>query len=191
MDKSIEMDKTMEPEDADGQEGHGLEDLELTLPTEQQVRELREKAAKSDEYRDRMLREAADFENYRKRAARERQDAVTFANESLFQKLIPVLDNFEMALAATSNDADGANSVRAGIVMISSQLKAALASAGLEEIDAAGKVFDPNLHEAVSEEETANAPEGHVVRQIRKGYKLKNRLIRPAGVVVAKKPASK
>jgi molecular chaperone GrpE len=60
----------------------------------------------------------------------------------------------------------------------------------LEEIDAAGKVFDPNAHEAVSQQETSEAPEGHVVQQIRKGYKFRNRLIRPAGVVVAKKPAS-
>ncbi len=71
--------------------------------------------------------------------------------------------------------------------MISNQLKSVLADSGLEEINAAGQAFDPNLHEAVSEEATDEVPEGHVVRQIRKGYRFRNRLIRPAGVVVAKK----
>jgi molecular chaperone GrpE len=94
-----------------------------------------------------------------------------------------------MALAATTSD-PAAQSLQAGIVMISNQLKSVLAEAGLEEIDANGKPFDPNLHEAVSEQETPDAPEGQVVRQIRKGYKFRNRLVRPAGVIVAKKPAA-
>ena len=72
--------------------------------------------------------------------------------------------------------------------MILQQLKSALAEAGLEEIDAAGKTFDPNLHEAVSQQETTSVPEGQVVQQLRKGYKLRERLLRPATVVVAKAP---
>jgi molecular chaperone GrpE len=157
--------------------------------TPEQIGELRERAAKAEENWDRFVRQTAELENYKKRAARERQEAVTYANEALLQKLIPTLDAFEMALAATKPDA-ASQGLRAGIVMVSSQLKSALAEAGLEEIDAAGKVFDPNAHEAVSQQETSEAPEGHVVQQIRKGYKFRNRLIRPAGVVVAKKPAS-
>ena len=74
--------------------------------------------------------------------------------------------------------------------MVYNQLKSALADAGLEEIDARGKVFDPNLHEAVSQQESAEVPEGEVIQQIRKGYKFRNRLVRPAGVIVAKKPAA-
>jgi molecular chaperone GrpE len=73
--------------------------------------------------------------------------------------------------------------------MVHQQLKSALAEAGLEEIDAQNKTFDPNLHEAVSEQETAETSEGQVVQQLRKGYKLRDRLLRPASVVVAKKPA--
>ena len=149
--------------------------------TPEQIEQLKERAAKADEYRDRLLREAADFENYRKRAARERQDAVTFANESLLRKL--------MALAAASDGA-AAQSLQAGVLMVYNQLKSALADAGLEEIDARGKVFDPNLHEAVSQQESAEVPEGEVIQQIRKGYKFRNRLVRPAGVIVAKKPAA-
>jgi molecular chaperone GrpE len=80
--------------------------------------------------------------------------------------------------------------LQAGIAMIQQQLKGVLAEAGLEEIDANGKPFDPTLHEAVSQLETADAPEGQVVQQIRKGYKLRDRLLRPAAVVVAKKPSA-
>ena len=74
--------------------------------------------------------------------------------------------------------------------MIQQQLKSALLETGLEEIDATGKLFDPTLHEAVSQQETAEVPEGHVVQQLRKGYKLRERLLRPATVIVAKSPAA-
>lgn len=156
-----------------------------------QIEELKTKAAKADEHWDRLLRATADLENFKKRAARERQDAIRFANASLFEKLIPALDNFDMALAAAQNAEGGSvESLKAGITMIHTQLKNALAEAGLEEIDAANQRFDPNLHEAVSQEESAETPEGQVVRQLRKGYKLRERLIRPASVVVARKPAT-
>jgi molecular chaperone GrpE len=151
--------------------------------------ELKNRAARADETWDRFLRLTADFENYKKRAARERQEATSFANENLLAKLVPVLDAFEMALAAASQD-PAAKSLQAGIVMISNQLKSVLAEAGLEELDATGKPFDPNLHEAVSQQESADVPEGQVIRQTRKGYKFRNRLMRPAGVIVAKKPAA-
>jgi molecular chaperone GrpE len=169
------------------------EPIEALAPPEpltaEQINQLKEQAAKADEYRERLLREAADFENYKKRAARERQDSVTYANENLLQKLIPILDTFEMALAAATSDGAGAQSLQAGVLMIYNQLKSTLADAGLEEIDARGKVFDPNFHEAVSEQESAEVPEGQVTQQTRKGYKFRNRLVRPAGVIVAKKPA--
>jgi molecular chaperone GrpE len=80
--------------------------------------------------------------------------------------------------------------LQAGIAMIQQQLKGVLAGAGLEEIDANGKPFDPMLHEAISQLETDDAPEGQVVQQIRKGYKLRDRLLRPAAVIVAKKPSA-
>lgn len=156
-------------------------------PTAEQIEQWKAQAAKADEHWQRLLKEAADFDNYKKRAARERQDSATYANESLLQKLIPVLDNFEMALAAAEKASDP--SLKAGVAMIATQLKSVLTEAGLEEIDAAGKKFDPNLHEAVSQKETTEMPEGHVAQQVRKGYRFRNRLIRPAGVIVARKPA--
>ena len=100
---------------------------------------------------------------------------------------MPVLDNFDMALSAAQPGS--APSLQTGIAMIYQQLKKALTDAGLEEVDATGQKFDPNWHEAVSQQETNEIPEGHVVQQLRKGYKLRDRLLRPASVVVAKKPA--
>jgi molecular chaperone GrpE len=165
------------------------DELPAVVPsTPGQIEQLKERAAKADEYWERLLRQTADFDNYKKRAARERNDAVGFANEALLTKLLPVLDAFEMALAASAKGPASSQSLQQGVVMISSQLKNALADAGLEEIEASGKPFDPNFHEAVSQEQTDEVPEGRVVRQIRKGYKFRNRLLRPAGVVVARKP---
>jgi molecular chaperone GrpE len=150
---------------------------------------LRAEAAKAREHWDRLLRTTADFENFKKRSTREKQEAVKFANESLIACLLPILDNFEMAMAATTTaPGEGAQSLQAGVAMIHQQLKKALADAGLEEIDATNQVFDPNLHEAVSQQESKDVPEGHVLQQLRKGYKLRDRLLRPASVVVAKKP---
>lgn len=159
--------------------------------TPEQVEELKTRAARSDENWDRLLRTTADFDNFKKRAARERLDAIKFANESLIQKLIPVLDNFEVALAAAQNSStEGLKSLQDGVNMIQTQLRSVLLESGLEEVDATGKAFDPNLHEAVSEQESVEVPDGHVLQQLRKGYKLRERLLRPATVIVAKAPAA-
>ncbi|MGH7977290.1 MAG: nucleotide exchange factor GrpE [Limisphaerales bacterium] len=155
---------------------------------EQKIADLEEQIAKA---RDNWIHTAADFENFKKRAAREKIEAMQFANASLLQKLLPILDNFEMAQAAAqSAQGDSLASLQTGVAMIQQQLKAVLADSGLEEIDANGKPFDPALHEAVSQQETSEIPEGHVLQQLRKGYKLRDRLLRPASVVVAKNPAA-
>jgi molecular chaperone GrpE len=161
-------------------------------PATEDIADLKAQAAKAKEHWDLLLRTTADFDNFKKRAARERQDAIRYANESLLQKLIPVLDSFDMAANATANTnaTEGASqSLQAGVAMILTQLRTALAEGGLEEIDATGKAFDPNFHEAVAQQEAADVPEGHVVQQLRKGYKLRDRLLRPATVVVAKPAA--
>ena len=159
-------------------------------PTPEQIAELQARAAKADENWERLLRTTADFDNFKKRAAREKIEAGHDASASLLQKLLPILDNFEMALAAAqSAKGDKLASLSTGVTMIQQQLKNALAETGLEEIETAGQLFDPHLHEAVSQMETKEVPEGHVAQQLRKGYKLKERLLRPATVVVAKLPA--
>jgi molecular chaperone GrpE len=165
--------------------------VEAATVSPEQLAELKERAGKADENWERLLRTTADFDNFKKRAAREKQEAIKFANEGLLQKLLPVLENLDMALAATqtARPKDG-QSLQSGVNMISQQLKNVLAEAGLEELDALGKPFDPNLHEALMQKETPDVPEGQVIQQLRKGYKFRDRLLRPAGVVVAKQPAA-
>ena len=168
-----------------------LSQIEPGSVTAEQLNELKERAAKADDHWNRLVRISADLDNFKKRAAREKQDAIKFANESLLQKLIPVLDNFDAALAAAqSAQGDSVQSLQTGVSMIHQQLRNTLVESGLEEVDATGKQFDPNLHEAVSQRETADVPEGQVVQQLRKGYRFRERLLRPASVVVAKSPAS-
>ena len=137
------------------------------------------------ELNERIVRLTADFDNFRKRAQREKDEARQFANQGLLEKLLPVLDNFEMALTAVK-DADP--SVRDGVQMILDQLLGVLKESGVEPVDAMGQPFDPNLHEALSQEETTEVEEGTVVQQVQRGYKLNDRLVRPARVVVAKAP---
>jgi molecular chaperone GrpE len=168
----------------------GLETAEQPALTQAQIEELKIQAAKAAEHWDRLLRATADFDNFKKRAARERQDAIKFANESLMQKLIPVLDSFESAISALKGaGSENPESLLKGVSMIHQQLKSVLSESGLDEIEAHGKPFDPNLHEAVSQAESEEHPEGHVVQQLRRGYRLRERLLRPATVIVAKPPA--
>ena len=165
--------------------------VEAATVTPEQLTELKERAAKADENWERLLRTTADFDNFKKRAAREKQEAIKYANEGLLQKLVLVLDNFDMALAAAQKTGpDNGQSLQAGVSMIHQQLKSVLSEAGLEELNAIGQPFDPNFHEALSQQETSDVPEGQVVQQMRKGYKLRDRLLRPASVVVAKQPAA-
>jgi len=166
-----------------------LAPIEAGTVTPEQLEELKVRAEKADDNWQRLLRTTADFDNFKKRAAREKQDAIRYANEGLLEKLVPVLDNFDAALsAAQTSSADGAQSLQTGVAMIFQQMKKVLTEAGLEEVDATGQTFDPNLHEAVSQQESKDVPEGNVLQQLRKGYKLRDRLLRPATVVVAKKP---
>ena len=139
------------------------------------------------ELNERIVRLTADFDNFRKRAQREKDEARQFANQGLLEKLLPVLDNFEMALTAVK-DADP--SVRDGVQMILDQLLGVLKESGVEPVDAMGQPFDPNFHEALSQEETTEVEEGTVVQQVQRGYKLNDRLVRPARVVVAKAPGA-
>ncbi len=179
-DQEISDNPSQNPEDASSPE----------TPTAAQIAELTEKAARAQQYYEQLLRTTADMDNFKKRAAREKQDAIKFANEGLLEKFIPILDNFEMALAAAGASNTTIQSLQAGVTMIHQQLRSAMADSGLEEINAGGQPFDPNLHEAISQKETAEVPDGQVVQQVRKGYKLKERLLRPASVIVAKSPAS-
>ena len=140
--------------------------------------------AEAARYRDLALRAQADFDNFRKRAAREKEEAIRYANNGLLEKLLPVLDNFELGMMAARQTA-GAETIVTGMGMVQRQIEDFLRDAGVDTIDAAGAKFDPHLHEALGHEASAEVPEGHVVRQLRKGYRLKDRLLRPANVFVS------
>jgi molecular chaperone GrpE len=140
-----------------------------------------------DRFRDLALRSQADFENYKKRAAREKEDAMKYANSSLLQRLVSILDNFELGLAAAKTESEQ-SPIYSGMVLVQKQLNDLLEENGLQAIEAEGKKFDPNLHEAIAHEPSGSA-EGTVVRQARRGYRFKDRLLRPARVVVSSGPA--
>src|SRR6266487_1771934 len=143
-----------------------------------------------DRFRDLALRSQADFENYKKRSAREKEDAIKYANSSLLERLVGIIDNFELGLAAAKEQ--GADSpIYSGMVLVQKQLSDLLAENGLQPIEAEGKPFDPNLHEAIAHEPSDHVPEGIVLRQTRRGYRYKDRLLRAAKVIVSSGPAKK
>jgi molecular chaperone GrpE len=142
------------------------------------------------ELKDKLLRGQAEWDNSRKRILREKDDAVRYASEALLEKLLPVLDNFEMGMAAAKSATD-AKAISQGFEMVLAQFQQVLRDAGVEAVDAVGKPFDPHRHEALGHHDSEEHPEGHVMTQTRKGYKLKERLLRPASVFVARKPEKK
>ena len=144
-----------------------------------------EAQAEAAKWKDLAARNQAELENYRKRVARERDDDLKRARAGLLEDLLPVLDNFELGMMEVRKG-DPKSPIVVGMEMIERQLKDFMSNAGVEPIDAVGAPFDPNLHEAVSQEESKEVPEGKIVRQLRKGFKLRDRLLRAAMVVVSK-----
>lgn len=145
----------------------------------------REAAAHHERY----LRAVADLENFRKRMVREKDELRQFAAGRVIEDLLPVLDNLGFGLSAAKAPNADLASLAGGIGMVETQFKAALVNHGLKEIHPAGQVFDPNLHEAVSQQPSADVPEGSVLQVVRTGYSLNGRLLRPASVVVSSGPA--
>lgn len=148
--------------------------------SEKEIAALQEKAAQADKLRDQFLRLGADFDNYRKRVARENEEKTSAATDALLLQLLPVLDDFERAVAAVQDD---------GLGLLLNKFRTVLGQMGLEEIHAAGQKFDPNLHEAVAQVPHDSLPEGSVIEQTRKGYRRGPRLLRPASVIVSQGPA--
>ena len=141
-------------------------------------------AAEKAELKDRLLRSLAEFDNFRKRAERDRSEYVQFAAMELVRGLIPILDDFERAMKVETADKEYAK----GIEIIRQRLFEALKKAGLEPIEAAGKPFDPNLHEAVDRVERDDLPDQTVLEEYQSGYNFKGKPLRPAMVKVAVKP---
>lgn len=136
------------------------------------------------------LRAVADLENFRRRTARERDDLRAFAAANVVEELMPVLDNLGFALVAAEAPNAELKSLAEGVKMVANQLKTGLANHGLKEINPTGAAFDPNHHEALSQQPSDTVAEGHVLQVIRVGYSLNGRLLRPAAVIVSGGPAA-
>lgn len=171
------------PEAAKGEK----ENLKAPAPAEipEQEDETENLKKQVNELNDRFLRKAAEFENFRKRMEREKQQFLSLANAALVGDLLPVLDNFERALTHNSEDSE---KYRQGVEMIFKQLKDVLAGHGIEKIKAAGEHFNPELHEAMMSEPSAEHEEGEVIEVLQNGYTLRGRVLRPARVKVAAAP---
>ena len=152
--------------------------------SETELEQLKTQAA---ENWDKFLRATADLENYRKRVSREKEELARYTSERVVGALLPVLDNLDRALTAGETHAGDNPALMDGLKQVHSQFRRTLEQFGLQEVIAlAGNPFDPNLHEAVSQLESTEHPEGAVLEQIQRGYKLGDRLLRPARVVVSK-----
>jgi molecular chaperone GrpE len=132
------------------------------------------------------MRTAADLENYRKRMSREKTESIKFGNQRLIEDLLPVIDNFNMGMTAA--EAESGSMIYMGMKMVQGQMEGFLSGQGVTEADTIiGSDFNPNIHDAMSQEESDEHEEGKIIRVMRKGYLLGGRLIRPANVVVSKK----
>jgi molecular chaperone GrpE len=149
---------------------------------ESRVSEASDAERQRDEYHDLLLRTRAEFDNYRKRVERERQESTTAASADLLRDLLPLVDDLERALGADS----GAGGYRKGVELIHKQLLDLLARRGVHPIEAVGADFDPHVHQAVTHEHVEGRRDGEVVEELRRGYMLGDRLLRPAMVKVAK-----
>ena len=142
-----------------------------------------EKAAAEAES-ERYMRLMAEFQNYKRRAAKEKTDTLQYANEKIVGDLLPVIDNFERALATETDDLEG---YAKGMQLIFEQFKKALENAGLEEIKAMDEEFDPNVHNAVMTDNIEDKDDGKITKVLQKGYKLRDKVVRPSMVAVNKK----
>ena len=154
------------------------------IPAHDPIAELQ---AEVDKWKDTALRSAAELDNYRKRVNRDMQESRAYANVDLLRSLLPILDTFEMGMeAARAENEKGM--IFMGLNMVRGQFQNFLKEQGAEEIQALCQPFDANLHEAMGQEPHADAPEGTIIRVLRKGYKIKDRLLRPSNVVVSSGP---
>ena len=170
-------------EKAEGETAEEAEKEEASM--EDEAKKAEEEAKKAEEAEsERYMRLMAEFQNFKRRVAREKSDIHAYANEKIVGDLLPVLDNFERALDTEGGDLEA---YAKGMQLIFEQLKKALENAGLEEIKAMDETFDPNVHNAVMTESLEDKEDGTVTNVLQKGYKLKDKVIRPSMVAVNKK----
>lgn len=177
--------QTMSKESEESGDPNLETDLKVPLDSAQISEDLGVISKERDELRESLLRKQAEFENFKKRIDRERGEFVKFASSELLREILNVLDSFELALNDVSVDDDESTNVRKGFELIYKQLVDSLKRFGLEMIATTGEKFDPHIHEAVSTQPTEDAVEGTITVELRKGYLLHGKLLRPAMVTVA------
>jgi len=177
--EELDLDHELPPAEADEAEGAGPQAVAKPAADSGELQKLR---SERDTLLDRLARLQAEFENARKRAAREQQEFRDFATADAIKALLPALDSFERALQAPANQL---NEFRNGVELIYKQMQDALTKLGVQAIPATGRPFDHRVHEAIEMVETTEAPDHQVVDELQRGYKLKDRLLRPAMVKVA------
>lgn len=185
-DSEIRSEPAAEPE-----AGDGAPNTPAGAPTEVEgesaAEEIRLLKAERDQMNDQLLRALADFDNFRKRTQRELAEQRLYGMMEAFRALLPALDGVDRALRV---EGGSVADLRKGLEMLSRQLTESVKKLGVEPIEAAGRPFDPHLHEAVEMVETNAAPEHTVVQELQRGYKLRDKLVRPAMVRVAQSPRS-
>ena len=167
----------------DAEEKAEGEAAEETAKEEAEKKEAEEAKKAEEAESERYMRLMAEFQNFKRRAAKEKSDIHAYANEKIVGDLLPVLDNFERALSTETEDEGYAK----GMQLIFEQLKTALGNAGLEEIKAMDEEFDPNVHNAVMTETIEEKEDGTITKVLQKGYRLKDKVVRPSMVAVNKK----
>jgi molecular chaperone GrpE len=172
-------------EDNDNQSVAADQDLPQTIPAEQQ--EIESLKKERDDLFDRLLRKQAEFENFRKRMEREKTEYIQFASADLMKELLNALDSFDLAIRNAAAEGKAAENMLRGFELIYKQLQDTLARFGLKPLEAKGKKFDPNFHQAVSTKPAKDTEENTVIDEMRKGYTLNGRLLRPAMVSVSTK----
>lgn len=181
--KALDLERELPP--AEDDENPAAQSGQASAETaESSDAELQKLKAERDTLLDRLARMQAEFENARRRAAKEQQDFRDFATVDAIKPLLPVIDNFERALQAKSDSGE----FRTGIELIYKQLRDVLTKLGVQPIAAKGQQFDPHVHEAIEMVETSDAADHEVLEEWQRGYKFKDRLLRPAMVKVAKNP---
>ena len=146
-------------------------------------------AAEVEKWKDVAARSQAELDNYRKRMAREKTEAIIYANRNLLEGLFPIIDNFEMGLKAAQDGEGESSMILQGMSMVFKQIGDFLADQGVEIIPSDGVAFDPNIHEAIKQEPSEEVAEGQILYTMRRGYRLKDRVLRAANVVVSSGPA--
>jgi len=177
--KNASLDLDHELPSGDGDETAGDAGSVESLGSESELEKVK---AERDSLLDRLARAQAEFDNARKRAGKEQQESRDYAIADAIKSLLPVIDSLERALQVKSDAAE----LRGGVELIYKQLQAALAKLSVNAIVAKGEPFDPRLHEAIELVETSDVPDHQVIEELQRGYKLKDRLLRPAMVRVAK-----